>query len=227
MSRCPSEKIRAGGDRSRTRFVSHAAAVIALTLIVVYGLKAQNEKALLSTVKDFLNTWYITRDYGRLMQFVAKDNALSDQGIRSEMSRDGHEVSWSQIFGAGVPSRSARFAKLEDAITYSIPSLPADSGRLKYLNAGPGGEVKDPFAIIDPASAPPGSLLPRADLPERERLEFDSLARYLDRLNRDYKGHLYVVVYTTKGRDLPRETAVLYWILEDGWKLALFQGTDW
>jgi hypothetical protein len=39
---------------------------------------------------------------------------------------------------------------------------------------------------------------------------------------------LYVVVYTAKGAGMLKETAVTYWIQENGsWKLAAFMGTNW
>jgi hypothetical protein len=54
------------------------------------------------------------------------------------------------------------------------------------------------------------------------------VAGFLYHLTQAYKGKLYVVLYTVKGPDMLKETAVTYWIQENGtWKIAAFMGTDW
>jgi hypothetical protein len=56
----------------------------------------------------------------------------------------------------------------------------------------------------------------------------DPIANYLWHLSQAYKNKLYIVLYSTKGAGLLRETAILYWIQEgDSWKLAAFKGTNW
>jgi len=47
-------------------------------------------------------------------------------------------------------------------------------------------------------------------------------------LTQAYKNKLYVAIYSTKGAGMLKETAVTYWIQENGlWKLAAFMGTNW
>jgi hypothetical protein len=179
-----------------------------------------------TVVQQVLQTWYVKQDYTALIQFIAKDNAFSFPPIREEMHVASTPSQWGKLFHEAFTDRSEHFGQLREAIGFSVDNS-SDARSMRFLNANQLGNVEDPFGIVSPDSVPPGMFFPLIDVSPKQRARFDPRAEYLDHLNRDYKGHLFVVLYATKGAGLLKETAVLYWILEnDNWRLAAFQGTD-
>lgn len=179
------------------------------------------------TVQQFLQAWYVDKKpASELKSYIAKDNGfnlrqLSPTGRPITEAR-GDPVN--QLFAGAfakvpigaqiVPSKT-----LSDAIEYppaKHPSMSRGSGQRSCLTT-------TEFLVCRPEQLPPGAVLP-ATQPSGK----DPVANFLWHLSQSYKGKLYVVLYTTKGAGLLRETAILYWIQEDNsWKLAAFEGTDW
>ena len=123
------------------------------------------------------------------------------------------------------PFKEAPSLSLKEAIGYPEPSRIRSQPKLTYLNE----PSKDYFAIISPDSAA-DSLFPQSNIPSGQ---LDPPSQFLGHLREKYfssnpdQNRLSLVVYTTNGDGLVRETSVLYWIKEQtGWKLAAFQGTD-
>jgi len=178
-----------------------------------------------STTQDFLKFWYVDRAYGRLMGFIARDNEFAVPEIRSQFRVAEGNSPWMEIFQRAFPSEGPRPASLKEAIQYSYAGREG-SNTLSPLNTARGLLV-DPFAVVDPVSVPAGSLFPRPDATPGQRERYDAVAKYLDRLRREYKGKMYLVLYATKPPQLLEEGVVLYWIVEgSAWKLAMLQGTD-
>jgi hypothetical protein len=102
---------------------------------------------------------------------------------------------------------------------YEEPSYPPSAPQLKYLNS----PVEDGFAIIiaDSAANP---LFPSPNAPLGE---LDPSSAFLSHLRKDYfsgdpnQNRLSLVVYTTKGEGLVRETSVLYWIKRQAGRMPL------
>lgn len=191
----------------------------------VTAIGADDRAKLRSTVTDFLQTWYVKRDYDGAAKFIAKDNAFASSDVRTEMQLAPVDRPWRRIFDESFHESSEHIESLRAAIGYSRPDADNSPQTMTYMNANPAGEISDPFAIIDPESTPPGSFFPRLDLSAKQRERSDARAKFLDHLQRDYKGRLSIVVYSTKGSALLHETVVQYWIKEGGsWRLAAFQG---
>ena len=179
------------------------------------------------TVQQFLQAWYVDKKpASELKSYIAKDNgfhlaALSPTGRPlTEARADPVDQLFAGAF-VKVPI-GAEFLPpktLSDAIEYppaKRPSTARTSGRPSCLTSSQ-------FAICTPDQLPKGAVLP-ATQPSGK----DPVANFLWHLTQAYKGKLYVVLYTTKGAGLLRETAILYWIEEgDAWKLAAFEGTNW
>jgi len=179
----------------------------------------EEQLKLRTSVEAFLNSWYVKRDYEGFARSIATDNIFS-----FAQSLGGSP--WNQSFQGAfrTPNRTEPVRRLTDAIGVSEITLPKGSARLRYLNVNPAGKISDPFAIIDPASTPPGMFLPRPDLPiERQ----DRSTQFLTHLERNYPGRLYLVLYVTKNPSLIQTGIVMYWILEaSDWKLAAIRGSD-
>jgi hypothetical protein len=180
---------------------------------------AEGRNELEGTVQAFLREWYVQADYAGLQRFVAQDNVF-----RGNSTQSG-EVQWLNFFRAASKPSGVKLTSLKDAISYSEPNLPKRSKTLQYINLTSAKKLADPFAIVDPESAPRGSYFPSTDLAEA-RQQLSARGRYFDHLKRTYSGRLYLVVYATKAPLIP-EGVVLYWILEGpDWKLAAVQITD-
>jgi hypothetical protein len=181
----------------------------------------------LRTVAEaFLTAWYVNRDYDGLKKYIASDNEFAFLPIHTQ-TQLAPGKRWTQIFQHAFKSAGGHILTLTDAINYSKPAPEARLASLKFLNENSSHQFSDPFAVIDPASAPPGTYFPPLNLPPERRGRFSPRAQFLDHLQRDYPGRLQLVVYATKSPDLSQEGVVLYWVFEDSqWRLAGFQSTD-
>ena len=178
----------------------------------------EEQARLRDTVQAFLNAWYVQADYNHLRQFIAQDNFFRAQNPQSR---------WQSYFQAAFKPSTAKPASLSDAIAYHEMTVPKGLPKLQYLNVGSTRKPADPFAIIDPASTPPGAYFPPAGQPASASPHLSVRAQYFDHLRRTYSGRLYLVVYATRSPGLVPEGVVLYWILEGSdWKLAISQTTD-
>ena len=178
-----------------------------------------------ATTQEFLTLWYVDRAYGRLMDFIARDNEFAPREGRLQFRLAEGRSPWMEIFQRAFPAEGPRVSSLKEAIQYSFPGTGGSKG-LTSLNVTR-GLLLDPFAIVDPVSVPPGSLFPQPDVTPAQRERFDAVAKYLDHLRRGYQGKMYLVLYATRGPQLLDEGVVLYWIAEGpAWKLAMLQGTD-
>jgi len=179
------------------------------------------------TVQKFLTAWYVDRDFASLLDFVAHDNVynaanLDSLGVKSPLAL------WSRLFSDAFESPSKRISTLESALEYHEPIFRDPAKRLRYVNSEPVSSGAARYAIIDPDSAPAGSLFPRVDMQTTHNVQRDVQARFLEHLQKTYRDKLYVVIYATAGPSLVHETAVQYWIREGNcWKLSAFQGTNW
>lgn len=179
-----------------------------------------------TTVQQFLQAWYVDKKPAtELKSYIAKDNGfnlpqLSPSGAPLTAARTDPVT---QLFTGAFVNRplTGEFVPpktLGDAIEYPPAKRPSTA-----RSTGPSCLTSEQFAICKPDQLPKGAVLP-ATKPTGK----DPVANYLWHLTQAYKGRLYVVLYTTKGAGLLRETAILYWIEEgNSWKLAAFQGTDW
>jgi len=177
-----------------------------------------------TTVRAFLQAWYVDKKLDDLKSFVAKDNGFSLQQTpssnRPSTSRAADPLN--TLFRGAFPppkvgERSASPPKsLNEAIEYPPAKNPS-------ARAAPGVIVTNEFAIYPAEALPKGSYLPI-----KKPAGNDPVADFLYHLTQAYKGKLYVVLYTVKGAGMLQETAVTYWIQENGaWKLAAFMGTNW
>jgi len=190
------------------------------------------------TVREFLQAWYVDRKSPEeLRSYVAKDNGftLAQQAQPSKALATAAQVDpVNQLFTGAFTKRPmgvelALPKTLNEVIEFSPPKIPAKKQAANQA-AMPSTDtlLKDcmasiEFALCKPEQTPKGALLP-ASKPSGK----DPVANYLWHLSQDYKNKLYIVLYSTKGAGLLRETAILYWIQEDNsWKLAAFEGTNW
>jgi hypothetical protein len=105
---------------------------------------------------------------------------------------------------------------LSDAIEFAPAKAPGAMTR-----AAQGVILSSEFAIYKPEALP-------QVLPAGKPGETDQVSSFLYHLTQAYKGKLYIAVYSTKGGGMLQETAITYWIQENGvWKLAAFMGTNW
>lgn len=179
------------------------------------------------TVQQFLQAWYVDKKpAAELKSYIAKDNGFILPQLRpsgaplTEARTDPVDQLFAGAFVKGpltaeiVPPKT-----LSDAIEYPPAKRPSTM-RSSVQNSC---LTSNEFAICRPDQLPRGAVLP-ASKPSGN----DPVANFLWHLRTSYKGKLYVVLYTTKGAGLLRETAILYWIQEsNSWKLAAFEGTDW
>ena len=180
------------------------------------------------TVRDFLQAWYVDRKSPEeLKNYVAKDNgfslpsnAQSSNALMTAARTDRVNQLFTGAFTkVPIGSEYVPPKTLSDAIEYAPAKRPSTRRTTSRENCLTSVE----FAICTPDQLPKGAVLP-ATKPSGN----DPGANYLWHLSHASKGKLYVVLYSTKGEGLLRETAILYWIQEDNsWKLAAFKGTNW
>jgi hypothetical protein len=189
------------------------------------SLRAQGD--IQSAVRAFLQAWYVDKKSpDELKTFVAKDNgfnltaaaATSKAPLTAARADPVHSLFAGAFVSVPVGMRLEPAKTLSDAIEFPPAKAPGAMTR-----SSPGALVSSEFAVYKPEALPKGGFLPA-----RKPGGNDPVANYLYRLTQAYKGKLYVVVYSTKGAGMLRETAVTYWIPENGvWKLAAFMGTNW
>jgi len=195
-------------------------------LIPVQALRAQADVQ--STVRSFLQAWYVDRkSTDELKSYIAKDNGFNlaqGAGAPSATKAAAQIDPLSELF-EGAFTKSLLRAEvsqpktLGDAIEYP----PAKRPQTLQARNQAACLTSIEFAVCRPEQLPKGSVLPASKPSEN-----DPVANYLWHLSQNYKGKLYIVLYTTKAENLLRETAILYWIQEgNSWKLAAFKGTDW
>jgi hypothetical protein len=194
---------------------------VALALSVALpALRAQAD--LQSTVRTFLQAWYVDKKTpDELKSFIAKDNGFSLQPAgsanRATTSRAADPVE-TLFKGAFVPPKVGERIEPLKGLSEAIARPPKNANAPEAKGVSPADE----FAIYAADKLPKGSYLP-AKKPEGN----DPVANYLYHLTQAYKGKLYVVLYAVKGPGMLAETAVTYWIQENGaWKLAAFMGTN-
>jgi len=180
------------------------------------------------TVRDFLQAWYVDRQSPeQLKSYIAKDNGFNlAQSAQPSTARAATALTdpvnrlFTGAFTKGpIGAELATPKTLSEVIEYAPakkPAAMASTGQQTCLTS-------IEFAVCKPEQLPKGAVLP-ANKPSGK----DPVADYLWHLNQDYKNKLYIVLYSTKGAGLLRETAILYWIQEgSSWKLAAFEGTNW
>ena len=181
-------------------------------------------------VRAFLQAWYVDKKSpAELKTFVAKDNGFnltpaakaSSKGPLTARTAPADPVGdlFAGAFAAPrIGMRIEQPKTLSDAIEYPPAKAPGAMTR-----SSQGAIISSEFAIYKPEALPKGSFLP-AGKPRGN----DPVSNYLYHLTQAYKGKLYVAIYTTKGAGMLQETAVTYWIPENGvWKLAAFMGARW
>jgi hypothetical protein len=181
-----------------------------------------------TTVQSFLQAWYVDRKSpNELKSYIAKDNGFSLLPLTSanRPATEARADPVQQLFrGAFTPvpigAEISAPKSLRDAIEYPPAKRPVTE---RAVTQQPPCLTSETFAICKPDQLPKGSVLP-TEKPAGK----DPIATYLWHLATTYQGNLYIVLYTTTGAGLLKETAILYWIPEGGtWKLAAFMGTDW
>lgn len=203
-----------------------ASVLVLCSLLPPQPLHAQADVQ--KTVRDFLQAWYVDRQGPeQLKSYIAKDNgfylAQSAQPSTTRAataSTDPVNRLFTGAFTKGPIGAELGTPKtLSEVIEYAPakkPAARASTGQQTCLTS-------IEFAVCKPEQLPKGAVLP-ANKPSGS----DPVANYLWHLNEDYKNKLYIVLYSTKGAGLLRETAILYWIQEgSSWKLAAFEGTNW
>jgi len=193
----------------------------------------------MNAVEGLLKAWYRDREFSSFIKYVASDNFYAHSALY-QMRAAGYSTipekdfrkSWREIFEGAFTSPSARHTRFRGELTrelsFHAPSLPPEVPNRLIFNKAP-GKAEHPFRVLDPLSAPEGSLFPPLTLTVAEKNKFDAVAWYLDHLNRNYaqKKQLFVVGYATNDPGLVREGGVQYWIYKDGkWGLAFFHGND-
>lgn len=211
--------------KAKLRVKCFACAFALYFLISTQAVHAQTD--IQQTVREFLQAWYVDRKSpDELRNYIAKDNGFhSPSNTTSKAPVTAARVDPVQQLFTGaftrvpVGSESVRPKTLSDAIEYAPakrPSTARATGQTSCLTS-------TDFAICKPDQLPKGTVLPTTK-PSGN----DPVANYLWHLSDAYKNKLYIVLYSTKGAGLLRETAILYWIQEGkSWKLAAFQGTNW
>jgi hypothetical protein len=176
---------------------------------------------LIDSVEDFLEAWYVRRNYSQFRSYIAQDNAYEAEARASKV-RDSKELLIAGLFhDAFTPTPQQQLpitGILGDFIQSPLISIRGQEIRPTLDRSEQGNRLFSVFAVDQ---FPPGSIVPRT----RPR---DDAALFLFRLRQKY--NLRVVIYVTEpGKGLLEETAVMYWIQErDGaWKLAAYEGTDW
>lgn len=209
------------------RFLVSGCGLVLCLLIPAQALPAQTDVQ--TTVRSFLQAWYVDRkSTDELKGYIATDNGFNlAQGVESPNASkaaaaqiDPLRELFEGAFTKGLLRAEVSAPKtLGDAIEYP----PAKRPQTLQARNQSACLTSIEFAVCKPEQLPQGSVLPTSK-PSGN----DPVANYLWHLSQKYKGRLYVVLYTTKGANLLRETAILYWIQEgNSWKLAAFKGTNW
>jgi hypothetical protein len=203
----------------------HRLTDVAFGIVVsLLSLRAQGD--IQTTVRAFLQAWYVDKQSpDALKSFVAKDNGFnlapaappSRTPLTAARVDPQHELFARAFVSPPIGARFEPPKSLSDAVEYPPAKAPGAMTR-----SARGVILTSEFAIYTPEAAK-GSFLPVS-----KPSAGDPVTTYLYHLTQAYKGKLYVVVYTTKGAGMLKETAVTYWIEENGsWKLAAFMGTNW
>jgi hypothetical protein len=208
------------------RLKSLASALVLCFLLPPPPLHAQADVQ--KTVRDFLQAWYVDRQSPeQLKSYIAKDNGfnLAQNAQPSTARAATASIDPVNRLFTGAFAKGPTKAELATPKTLSevIEYAPAGKPRAKASTGQQSCLVTIEFAVCKPEQLPKGAVLP-ANKPSGK----DPVANYLWHLNQNYKNKLYIVLYSTKGAGLLRETAILYWIQEgSSWKLAAFEGTNW
>jgi hypothetical protein len=206
--------------------LTHRIPAVALGIVAsILPLRAQGD--IQTTVRAFLQAWYVDKQSpDSLKSFVAKDNGFnlapaappSKTPLTAARVDPVHALFARAFVSPPIGARYEPPKSLSDAIEYPPAKAPGAMTR-----SAKGVILSSEFAIYTAEAAPKGSFLPAA-----KPSVGDPVTNYLYHLTQAYKGRLYVVVYTAKGAGMLKETAVTYWIQENGsWKLAAFMGTNW
>jgi hypothetical protein len=192
---------------------------------------------LYAMVEAFLKAWYLDRDYAKLAEFIAKDDAFSFNPIQTEThlqtgrTRTSQQA-WREIFKGAFESSGPALHSLNEAIKFVSPTPARPWHAEGHSRVSPEGQT-NLYRLYSSQTPPPGTFFPKSNGPgtnllATKRPSFDARAQYLAHLQQDYPGgQLQVLVYSVIGEGLVREDAILYWICENQkWKLAAFQGTD-
>lgn len=178
-----------------------------------------------TTVRKFLKAWYIDHDDAALQSVTAHDSVYAQQTAIRQLgpraATPAASTTWKNLFDTAFnPPSGIRAEALRPRGLGQVIARPPVTGAISSGGAGPRGALaEDPFLVLDPKELPAGSLFPSNTRSEHLSLR----AQYLNHIRETYP--IYVVVYTTKSRDLIPETAILYWIEENGsWKLGMYQG---
>jgi len=174
-----------------------------------------------SAARDFIEKWYVNRDFDGFRGYVALDN-----GFRAQVSAERLRVSSESII-AGIFADAFSLTSLQEAPTRNIENFVYYPGAwmgnlpLRPLEIERSSDGQPLFAVFDPVALPPGSVLP-PDMPRDDAAKF---------LYRTAKRHpVRIIVYVTKANaGLNPEVVISYWIEETKgqWRLAAFRGTDW
>ena len=212
------------------RVPSHWSTLICgLTLSLLIPTKVLSQTDVQTTVRTFLQSWYVERKSPEeLGSYIAKDNGFAltqsaqpPNAPRTAAPTDPVKALFTGAFTKGPVGAEAAMPKtLSDVIEYGpAKNVRAATAKTPFRCSLTSIE----FAICKPEELPKGSVLPMSKPSGK-----DPVATYLWHLSQNYKDKLYIVLYSTKGAGLLRETAIQYWIQEGGsWKLAAFQGTNW
>jgi hypothetical protein len=199
---------------------------VLLVSFLVPIMRCYGQTDIQQAVQQFLQAWYVDKKpAAELKGYIAKDNGFylpqlnsSNRPLTAARTDPVAQLFDGAFVRGPLTAEIVPPKTLSDAIEYPPAKRPSTA-----RSTGPSCLTSVQFAICRPDQLPPGAVLPA-----RKPTGNDPVAKYLWHLTQAYKGKLYVVLYTTKGGGLLRETAILYWIQEGGdWKLAAFQGTDW
>jgi hypothetical protein len=195
--------------------------IAAALLALLPAIEGQTD--IQTAVRAFLQAWYVDKaSPAQLKSFVAKDNGFQSPPATNAPVTARQVDPTTQLFnGAFTPPKiGERPAPPPKTLSDAIEYPPAKKQTAK---ANPGDIVTNEFAIYSPKSLPKGSYLPA-----KKPASSDPVSNFLYHLTQAYPGKLYVVLYNVKGANMLQESAVTYWIQENGaWKIAAFMGTNW
>jgi hypothetical protein len=176
---------------------------------------------LIDSVEDFLEAWYVRRNYSQFRSYIAQENAYEAEA-KANKPRVSQDLLIAGLFHDAfipVPQQQPQITgRLSDFIYSPLVSALGQEIRPTLDRREQGNRL---FSVFTVDQFPPGGVVPRT----RPR---DDAALFLFRLRQKYE--LRVVIYVTEpDRGVLQETAVMYWIRQrDGaWKLAAYEGTDW
>lgn len=210
------------------RRITYMVSVLAFYLLLP-SLPLYAQADIRQTVQSFLQAWYVDRKGPEeLKSYIARDNGFNltqtapspNAPVTAARADPVNQLFTGAFTQAPIGSEAVRLKSLSEAIEYS-PAKKPPTMRRKTTSGNCMTSLE--LAICKPDQLPKGTVLPAAK-PSGN----DPIANYLWHLSQAYKNKLYIVLYSTKGAGLLRETAILYWIQEgDSWKLAAFKGTNW